>query len=161
MGTTTRVPHPFALFAKGWESRIPPHTFPKGPLKPAVGLSGEQKQPSHAGEETWKEASNQQTSAPTEPTAHEQQPTFDIQKVDFKKYGPRLKELERLYSNHPDYYDRLCAAIRQIHKEEEQAWRTAGCPSLTSLPTVFQSHRKTSKGNRTKSGEGPPAYAIR
>ena len=79
-------------------------------------------------EESREEMSNQQPSAPTESTTPEQPPTFDIQKIDFKKYDPRLKELERLYSNDPDYYDRLCAAIRQIHQEEEQAWRAAGCP---------------------------------
>lgn len=110
-----------------------PYTAPTqsegGPLKPAVGLSEEQKQPSHAGapclEETWEEASNQQPSAPTESTTPEQPPTFDTKKIDFKKYNSRFDVLERLYSNEPDYIDRLRGAILQIHKEEEQAWRAA------------------------------------
>ena len=99
-------------------------------------MSGEQKQPSHAGapqpalsstkslEETW-EASNQQPSAPTQSTTPEQQPTFDTKKIDFKKYNSRFDVLERLYSSEPDYIDRLRGAILQIHKEEEQAWRAA------------------------------------
>jgi hypothetical protein len=88
-------------------------------------------------EETWVQESNQQDDVPTEPASalSEEQPTdatptFDILTVDYKKYDPRFKELERLYSSEPDYIDRLRAAIRQIHEEEEQAWRAAGCPSL-------------------------------
>ncbi|HET7100699.1 MAG TPA: hypothetical protein VFJ52_06080, partial [Terriglobia bacterium] len=122
------------------EQDASPHIPEGGPLKPAVGLSGEQKQPSHAGapqpalsstkslEETW-EASNQQPTTPTESTTPEQQPTFDTKKIDFKKYNSRFDVLERLYSSKPDYIDRLRGAILQIHKEEEQAWRAAGCPS--------------------------------
>src|SRR5690348_13281597 len=53
-------------------------------------------------------------------------PPFDILTIDSKKYDARLKELERLYSGCPDYYDRVRAGIRQFHEEEEQAWRAAG-----------------------------------
>jgi len=79
-------------------------------------------------EESREEMSNQQPSAPTEPTVQEQQPTFDTKKIDFKKYNSRFDVLERLYSNEPDYIDRLRGAILQIHQEEEQAWRAAACP---------------------------------
>src|SRR5690348_10513080 len=64
-----------------------PYTAPTqsegGPLKPAVGLSGEQKQPFHAGapqpalssskglDETWEEVSNRPDAAPTESPVHE------------------------------------------------------------------------------------------
>jgi len=77
-------------------------------------LSGEQEQPS-----------------PTNVTPIEA-PIFDIQTIDYKKYDPRFKELERLHSTDPDYIDHLRAAIRQIQEEEEQAWRAAGCPPLTA-----------------------------
>jgi hypothetical protein len=80
-------------------------------------LSGEQEQPSPT------------NVTPTEPT-----PIFDIQTIDYKKYDPRFKELERLHSSDPDYIDHLRAAIRQIQEEEEQAWRAAGCPSLAPVP---------------------------
>ena len=67
--------------------------------------------------------------APTDPIVQEQPTTFDTRTIDFKKYDPRFKELERLYSDCPDYGDRVRDAIRQIHEEEEQAWLATGYPS--------------------------------
>ncbi len=81
-------------------------------------------------EETWEQVPNQPDNAPV----LKQAPTFDILTIDFKKYDLRFKKLERLYSSDDDYIDRLRAAIRQIHEEEEQAWRAAGCPELCPVP---------------------------
>ena len=118
-----------------------------GPLKPGFGLSGENVGAPHL-EEMWEQtlepnenagapfkrslSGEQEQPSPTNVTPTEPTPTFDIQTIDYKKYDPRFKELERLHSTDPDYIDHLRAAIRQIQEEEEQAWRAAGCPPLTA-----------------------------